>query len=97
VKNKRARFVEISKLYPDTEYEIYTSFVYDEKTLKEHVEHGGVLDPDHDGEGERIGPLVVTTASALLQCGSCGSTLNWGLEECSFCQGSDVGLHAWNK
>ena len=52
MKNKRARFVEISKLYPDTEYEIYTSFVYDEKTLKEHVEHGGVLDPDHDGEGD---------------------------------------------
>ena len=100
IKNKRARFVEITGLLPDTEYQIFTSFVYTPEALKEHVEQGGVLNASNTtGEGEQIGPLVIQTADALLQCGNCGSTLNWGLEECvaKACRGSEISLNAWNK
>ena len=103
IKNKRARFIEVSNLLQDTEYKFFTSFVYNEATLKEHVENGGVLAPNDGntvvGEGDVVGPLTIRTAQALLQCGNCGSTLNWGLEQCvhKACEGSEASMSAWNK
>tara|TARA_B110000091_G_C13699504_1_gene425638 strand:- start:7 stop:912 length:906 start_codon:yes stop_codon:yes gene_type:complete len=100
IKNKRARFIEIKPLTPATEYEILVSFVYTAEALAQHVAQGGVLQTEqNDGESATVGPLVVSTADALLQCGNCGSTLNWGIEECSAqqCRGSEVSLQAWNR
>ena len=100
IKNKRARFIEIKHLTPATEYEILVSFVYTAEALAQHVAQGGVLHAEqNDGESATVGPLVVRTADALLQCGNCGSTLNWGIEECSAqqCRGSEVSLRAWNR
>ena len=99
VKNKRARFVEIRNLYPATEYEFLASFVYTETALNEFIEQGGKLNNKNSDESEPSDPLVVRTADALLQCSNCGSTLNWGIEECPDpnCLGSSVSFHAWNK
>ena len=78
VKNKRARFIEIANLNPDTEYQIWTSFVYTKETLAMHLEQGGTLHNGEgedgkdweveEGEGEKIGPLTIRTAQGMLIC-----------------------------
>jgi hypothetical protein len=101
VKNKRSRFVEIGDLHPNTDYEVRVSFVYDKDVVKFHKLSAGHLhaeDAEHDHlEGADSEPLLVRTGKALLQCGDCGATLNWGLKKCPKCEGSDASLSAWNR
>ena len=101
VKNKRSRFVEITDLHPNTDYEVRVSFVYKKEAVKFHKLSSGLLDEDHDDhedeEGADSEPLKVRTGKALLQCGECGATLNWGLQACPKCEGADASLSAWNR
>ena len=101
VKNKRSRFVEIGDLHPNTDYEVRVSFVYDKEVVKFHKLSAGNLSAEDEEHGDREGadsePLLVRTGKALLQCGECGATLNWGLKNCPKCEGSDASLSAWNR
>ena len=78
VRNKRARFVEITGLQPDTEYDVRVSFNYSHDVLGHKDEEGNAT----ESEGAASDPLRIRTAQALLQCTGCGSTLNWGMNYC---------------
>ena len=62
VKNKRARFVEIGDLHPNTDYEVRVSFVYDKEVVKfHHLSSGGNTDAENEGvqrpRGRRLGAV----------------------------------------
>ena len=75
VKNKRARFVEVRNLVPDCTYSFAVKFLY-----RQDVKGGGGL--------SRLSEKIkVKLPRAILTCGICGATLNWGLEACPQCHG----------